>query len=71
MGGFTGSRTFSSYNPSRHFYLEADEECHGDDLKFRSSMTLFASVASDNQVFNDALNEHFDGKPDPLTLERL
>jgi uncharacterized protein (DUF1810 family) len=26
-----------------------------DDLKFRSSMTLFASVAPDNQVFKDAL----------------
>jgi uncharacterized protein (DUF1810 family) len=26
-----------------------------DDLKFRSSMSLFASVGSDNQVFKDAL----------------
>jgi uncharacterized protein (DUF1810 family) len=42
-----------------------------DDLKFRSSMTLFASVASDNQVFNDALDKYFGGQPDPLTLERL
>jgi uncharacterized protein (DUF1810 family) len=29
------------------------------DLKFRSSMILFASVASDNQVFNDALDKYF------------
>jgi uncharacterized protein (DUF1810 family) len=42
-----------------------------DDLKFRSSMTLFASVASDDQVFKDALEKYFSGEPDPLTLERL
>ena len=42
-----------------------------DDLKFRSSMTLFASVASDNEVFRDALDKYFGGEPDPLTLERL
>jgi uncharacterized protein (DUF1810 family) len=42
-----------------------------DDLKFRSSMTLFASVASDNQVFKDALRKYFGGELDPLTLERL
>lgn len=44
---------------------------HPDDLKFRSSMTLFASVTSDNQVFKEALARYFDGEPDPLTLERL
>jgi len=42
-----------------------------DDLKFRSSMTLFANVASDNQVFHDALDKYFGGKPDTLTLDRL
>ena len=42
-----------------------------DDLKFRSSMTLFASVAPDDQVFKDALDKYFGGEPDPLTLERL
>jgi uncharacterized protein (DUF1810 family) len=42
-----------------------------DDLKFRSSMTLFASVAPDNQIFKDALQKYFGGEPDPLTLERL
>ena len=42
-----------------------------DDLKFRSSMTLFASVASDDQVFHDALHKYFGGEPDQLTLERL
>jgi uncharacterized protein (DUF1810 family) len=42
-----------------------------DDMKFRSSMTLFARVAADNQVFNDALQKYFGGEPDPLTLERV
>lgn len=42
-----------------------------DDVKFRSSMTLFASVTSGNQVFKEALARYFDGEPDPLTLERL
>ncbi|MGC2208649.1 MAG: DUF1810 domain-containing protein [Candidatus Korobacteraceae bacterium] len=42
-----------------------------DDLKFRSSMTLFASAASGNQIFEEALQKYFDGKPDPLTLKLL
>lgn len=42
-----------------------------DDLKFRSSMTLFASVGVDAKIFKDALQKYFGGEPDPLTLERL
>jgi len=42
-----------------------------DDLKFRSSMTLFARCAAENKLFEAALEKYFDGKPDPLTLERL
>ena len=42
-----------------------------DDLKFRSSMTLFANVAIDNDVFRSALDKYFGGEPDPLTLNRL
>jgi uncharacterized protein (DUF1810 family) len=42
-----------------------------DNLKFRSSMTLFAQIALDNKVFKDALQKHFAGQPDRLTLERL
>jgi uncharacterized protein (DUF1810 family) len=42
-----------------------------DDLKFRSSMTLFAHATQDNQVFIDALQKYCGGKFDPLTLERL
>ena len=42
-----------------------------DQMKFRSSMTLFADAADDKQVFEAALQKYFGGKPDPLTLERL
>ncbi len=42
-----------------------------DNLKFHSSMTLFANVTSDNQVFKDALHKYFGDKQDRLTLERL
>jgi uncharacterized protein (DUF1810 family) len=42
-----------------------------DDLKFRSSMTLFARAAPDNQVFNTALSKYFGGEPDQGTLDRL
>jgi uncharacterized protein (DUF1810 family) len=42
-----------------------------DDLKFRSSMTLFASATSDNQVFQDALQKYFAGEGDRLTVAQL
>jgi uncharacterized protein (DUF1810 family) len=42
-----------------------------DDLKFRSSMTLFARAAPDTTVFKDALKKYFGGETDPLTLELL
>ena len=42
-----------------------------DAMKFRSSMTLFLEVATDNEVFALALRKYFGGQPDPLTLQRL
>lgn len=42
-----------------------------DDLKFRSSMTLFAHATQDNRIFRDALTKYFDGQFDPETLARL
>jgi len=42
-----------------------------DDLKFRSSMTLFAQTAADNEVFVAALRKYFGGESDPLTVQRL
>ena len=41
-----------------------------DDLKFRSSMTLF-DLASPNDIFRAALDKYFDGEADPLTLQTL
>ncbi|MGA9137095.1 MAG: DUF1810 domain-containing protein [Methylovirgula sp.] len=42
-----------------------------DDLKFRSSMTLFNEAASDIVVFQQALDQYFAGEPDRRTLEIL
>lgn len=42
-----------------------------DNLKFRSSMTLFAATASDKQIFEDALKKYFAGEPDQQTLNLL
>jgi uncharacterized protein (DUF1810 family) len=41
-----------------------------DNLKFRSSMTLFAQAASGDRVFLDCLQKYFGGEPDPATLSR-
>jgi uncharacterized protein (DUF1810 family) len=41
-----------------------------DDMKFRSSMTLFAETAPDNPIFAEALSRYFDGEPDGETLKR-
>lgn len=42
-----------------------------DDLKFRSSMTLFAQVCPDDPIFTDAIAKYYGGEFDPLTLELL
>ena len=45
-----------------------------DDLKFRSCLTLFrqaASEDSDQMLFTEALDQFYDGKPDPHMLELL
>lgn len=36
-----------------------------DGLKFRSSMTLFAQVATGQNVFQEALDKYFGGEADP------
>ena len=41
-----------------------------DDLKFRSSLTLF-DLASPNDIFQAALDKYFSGDGDPLTLQKL
>jgi uncharacterized protein (DUF1810 family) len=42
-----------------------------DDLKFRSSMTLFAAVAPSEPLFRRALDKYFEGAADPATLAML
>jgi uncharacterized protein (DUF1810 family) len=42
-----------------------------DDVKFRSSMTLFAQVSGDDDIFHRALQKYFEGVSDQLTLDRL
>ncbi|MCJ2144658.1 DUF1810 domain-containing protein [Methylobacterium sp. E-066] len=42
-----------------------------DDVKFRSSMTLFARAAPEEPGFAAALATYFGGEPDPLTLAKL
>ena len=39
-----------------------------DDLKFRSSMTLFARAAPDEPAFRKALAKYYGGREDPQTL---
>jgi uncharacterized protein (DUF1810 family) len=49
------------------------EEIFGypDNLKFRSSMTLFANVSPGDRVFGDASEKYFAGNSDARTLELL
>ena len=42
-----------------------------DDLKFHSSMTLFARAAPNEPVFHEALNKYFGGAEDMATVERI
>ena len=42
-----------------------------DEMKFRSSMTLFARAAPKEDVFQRCLDKYFAGGPDPATLARI
>jgi uncharacterized protein (DUF1810 family) len=42
-----------------------------DEMKFRSSMTLFMTAAPDEPLFSRCLEKYFGGTPDPATLEIL
>jgi uncharacterized protein (DUF1810 family) len=42
-----------------------------DDVKFRSTMTLFGRVDPTEPAFREALARYFDGQKDPRTLEKL
>jgi uncharacterized protein (DUF1810 family) len=42
-----------------------------DDLKVRSSMTLFARATDDNADFVAVLDKFYNGEEDPVTVEQL
>jgi uncharacterized protein (DUF1810 family) len=42
-----------------------------DNLKFHSSMTLFASLGAENPIFDEALQKYFAGELDRRTIELL
>lgn len=42
-----------------------------DEMKFRSSMTLFARAAAGDDLFQRCLDKYFAGQEDPPTLARL
>jgi uncharacterized protein (DUF1810 family) len=42
-----------------------------DELKFRSSMTLFARAAPDEELFQRCIDKYFAGGSDPTTLAKL
>lgn len=42
-----------------------------DDMKLRSSATLFAQVSAPGSVFQQILERYFDAEPDPRTLALL
>jgi uncharacterized protein (DUF1810 family) len=42
-----------------------------DEMKFRSSMTLFAEAAPEGSIFEQCLEKYFKGGPDPATRARI
>ena len=42
-----------------------------DDVKLRSSMTLFAAISEPNSPFHAVLDRYFSGQSDPKTLQYL
>jgi uncharacterized protein (DUF1810 family) len=44
---------------------------HPDDLKFKSSMTLFLAAAPQIDLFQRAINKYYDGHQDRLTIDFL
>jgi uncharacterized protein (DUF1810 family) len=42
-----------------------------DEMKFRSSITLFARAAPDEDIFQRCIDKYFAGSPDPATRAKL
>jgi uncharacterized protein (DUF1810 family) len=64
--GLVNSHKNANENRSIHQILG-----YPDDLKFKSSMTLFAHATEDDAVFVEALRLFFDGEFDQLTVDRF
>ncbi len=68
-----GSRLRECADLARRVDRRTAREIFGsvDEMKFRSSMTLFANAAPDIPVFKECLEKFFGGESDPATLARL
>ncbi len=68
-----GARLFECAETVAHIGGRSASEIFGspDNLKLRSSMTLFAAVSSSESVFNLVLDKFFHGQPDQKTLDIL
>ena len=51
--------------------LNKERSTRQGDLKFRSSITLFARDQPADGCFEAALQKYFDGEQDPVTLARI
>ena len=49
----------------------SDVMSYPDDLKLKSSMTLFAEARPDLDIFQNVLNKFYNGEKDKLTIEKL
>jgi uncharacterized protein (DUF1810 family) len=54
-----------------HLDSRADSILDGDDVKFRSSMTLFMRAAPQESLFQNAIDIFFNGVPDSRTDQLL
>ena len=68
-----GARLRECADLVRRIDARTAEEIFGwpDDMKLRSSMTLFARAADDNAEFVAVLDKFYGGEEDPATLARL
>ena len=77
ISGLDEARAYLSEPTLRAHLLELEESDptavfgFPDDLKLRSSMTLFAAAAPDEPVFSAVLDKFFGGQPDTRTLQIL
>ena len=68
-----GQRLIESSNALLQYNGKSASDIFGfpDDLKLRSSMTLFASISESESVFSRVLEQYFAGRLDQQTLDLL